>query len=206
VQLRPRRSILLAMGRPCSICAHPERESIDRALLEATGFRVLSTRYRVTSASLLRHRDRHLPATAARSVESAALVQVPVEVKIITTPTAPTLELPAPAQAPASETKADPPQGLDALAQLRAINGACLEVLRKARADGQPRILLQAVDRISRQIELQARILGQINEAATISVAISPEWHGIRQRVLDALRPHAEARLAVVEALKGLEA
>jgi hypothetical protein len=191
------------MGRPCSICAHPERDSIDRALLEATGFRVLSNRFRVTSASLLRHRDRHLSAPTARSVAREA---VPAESP---NPTAPVLAEPSRLQMPdppkaVAESKPDAQQGLDALQQLRAINGACLEVLRQARTGGQPRILLQAVDRIGRQIELQAKLLGQINENATINVAILPEWQGLRQRVLDALRPHPAARLAVVEALKEL--
>lgn len=87
--------------------------------------------------------------------------------------------------------------------QLKAINAACLEVLRQARADGKHSILLRAVDRIARQIELQARLLGQIQETQTVNVAILPEWQGVRQRVLEALRPYPEAREAVVRALKG---
>ncbi|MDY7091580.1 MAG: hypothetical protein SX243_01270 [Acidobacteriota bacterium] len=91
---------------------------------------------------------------------------------------------------------------LDVMQQLKAINAACLEVLRQARTDGKHAILLRAVDRIARQIELQARLLGQIDERTTVNVAVLPEWHGLRQVVLDALRPYPEARQAVAEALR----
>ncbi|MCP4545449.1 MAG: hypothetical protein GY835_03145, partial [bacterium] len=81
---------------------------------------------------------------------------------------------------------------------------ACLEVLKRARADGKDSTLLRAVDRIHKQIELQARLLGEIQEAqTTVNVAVLPEWHGIRQVVIEALHPYPEARLAVVRALKG---
>ena len=116
----------------------------------------------------------------------------------------------APATPQASQTEPSPPKesgkeqvAIDALQQLRAINAACLEVLRKARAEGQPLILLRAVDRIAKQIELQAKLLGQIEESTMINVAVLPEWHGVRQLVINALQPHPEARQAVALALKG---
>ncbi|NJL26521.1 MAG: hypothetical protein HC897_00935 [Thermoanaerobaculia bacterium] len=92
---------------------------------------------------------------------------------------------------------------IDVLAQLRAINGVCLEVLNKARAAENHSMLLRAVDRIAKQIELQARLLGDLQDGQTVNVAILPEWHGIRQRILDALRPFPEARFAVAQALNG---
>ncbi len=91
---------------------------------------------------------------------------------------------------------------IDTVQQLRAINAACLEVLREARTNGQPLILLRAVDRIARQIELQAKLLGQIQEGTTVNVAVMPEWHGLRQTVLDALSPFPEARAAIANALR----
>jgi len=49
----------------------------------------------------------------------------------------------------------------------------------------------------------KAKLLGQIQDGATVNVAVLPEWHGIRQQILEALRPYPEARLAVVQALRG---
>ncbi len=85
--------------------------------------------------------------------------------------------------------------------RLKAINAACLEVLKEARSDKKHVLSLRAVDRIARQIELQAKLLGDINDGATVNIAILPEWHGIRNAVLEALRPYPEARLAVGRAL-----
>ena len=87
-------------------------------------------------------------------------------------------------------------QAIDVVQQLKAINAACLEVLKKARADGKHALSLRAVDRIAKQIELQAKLLGDIQDGQTVNIAIMPEWHGIRQVVADALRPHPEASLA----------
>ena len=98
----------------------------------------------------------------------------------------------------------DSRQAIDIIQQLRVVNAATLEVVKKARADGKDSTLLRAVDRIHKQIELQARLLGEIQEAqTTVNVAVLPEWHGIRQVVIEALHPYPEARLAVVRALKG---
>ena len=48
-----------------------------------------------------------------------------------------------------------------------------------------------------------SRLLGQIQEGHTINVAVLPEWHGIRQQILEAPHPYPEARLAVAQALQG---
>lgn len=93
-------------------------------------------------------------------------------------------------------------QALDVLRQLKAINAACLEILQKSRADGKHSISLGAVDRIHRQIELQAKLLGELQEAAPqVNVLIAPEWHEVRIAVLQALVRYPEARAAVAEVL-----
>ena len=97
-------------------------------------------------------------------------------------------------------------EALDIVAQLRAVNAACLEVLKRARADGKDATLLRAVDRIHRQIEIQARLLGEIQDGPTVNIAVMTEWHGIRQVVADALRPYPEASLAVAGALRDADA
>ena len=88
--------------------------------------------------------------------------------------------------------------------QLKVVNAACLEVLRKARADAKQTTLLQAVDRIHRQITLQAQLLGGSAEDTSEADSIQAQWPHIRQVVIDALRPFPEARIAVAEALSHL--
>jgi hypothetical protein len=93
-------------------------------------------------------------------------------------------------------------QAIDVVRQLKAINSACLEVLQKSRADGKHSISLRAVDRIHRQIELQAKLLGELQETGpTVNVLIAPEWQEVRVNVLQALTPYPEARSAVARVL-----
>lgn len=171
------------MPRPCSVCTRADRAAIDQALLDAgTSYRAVAERFGISPPAMFRHRKDHLAkGIAANSATDGHRDASPA--------------------APNDDRREQ--VAIDALQQLRAINAACLEVLRKARADGQSLILLRAVDRIARQIDLQAKLLGQIEESAVINVAILSEWHAIRQLVIDALRPHPEARQAVAVALKG---
>ena len=65
--------------------------------------------------------------------------------------------------------------------------------------------MLLAVDRVTRQLEFQARLIGQIDERPTITLVQSTEWTVVRSALLVALAPFPDARLAVVNALTGLQ-
>jgi hypothetical protein len=177
------------MGRPCTTCSHPERYEIDRALVEFVPYRKLSARYGISAASLSRHRKGHLPAHLARSLEAQEARRF--------------AKLGAHQAARAEDNSR---QALDVVQQLKIINSACLEVLKNAREAKRDGTLLQAVDRIHRQIELQARLLGDLESGPQVNVLLAPEWTEVRQAVFVALAPHPEARAAVAEALKALPA
>ncbi len=50
------------MPRPCTICTHPQREEIDKALVEGKqAFTSLATLYDVSEIALRRHKKNHLP-------------------------------------------------------------------------------------------------------------------------------------------------
>ena len=89
--------------------------------------------------------------------------------------------------------------------QLKAINGATLAILKEARADKDGELALKAVDRIQRQLELQAKLLGELQQEGTINVTVSPEWVSLRAVILSAVTPYPEAARAVVMALAGPE-
>lgn len=76
-------------------------------------------------------------------------------------------------------------------------------MLQKARESEKHSLSLQAVDRIHRQIEPQAKLLGELQDGGgpQVNVLIAPEWQEVRVVVLQALGPYPEARAAVVEAL-----
>jgi hypothetical protein len=97
-------------------------------------------------------------------------------------------------------------QALDVVAQLKAINSASLQVLADARRAGDGELALKAVDRVFRQIELQAKLLGELDDRPVVNVLLAPEWLQLRGALLSALTPYADARMAVAGALASLEA
>ncbi|HET8626390.1 MAG TPA: hypothetical protein VFL91_03175, partial [Thermomicrobiales bacterium] len=60
-------------------------------------------------------------------------------------------------------------------------------------------LALKALDRIERQITLQAKLLGEIDRPANL--AGSEEWAALRAKIVEALAPFPAARAAVLEAL-----
>ena len=59
------------MARTCTICSHPEREAIDRALVEGQSTGKLAGRYRtLDERAIRRHRSNHLPTALARAREA----------------------------------------------------------------------------------------------------------------------------------------
>ncbi len=100
----------------------------------------------------------------------------------------------------------DVAHAIDVVGQLRAINAATLAVLANARKVGDGDLALKAVDRVQRQIELQAKLLGELDERPQVVLANAPEWLQVRTVLLDALRPHPEERQAVAARLVALEA
>lgn len=93
----------------------------------------------------------------------------------------------------------------DLVKQLKDINRASREVLKDARDSKDHGLMLRAVDRVYRQIELQAKLLGDLAAQPVVSVLLSPQWIEIRAVMLDALGPFPKARKAVVTALGKLK-
>jgi hypothetical protein len=174
------------MGRPCVTCTHPKRYEIEKGLVEGIPYRILTEKYGPSSASLSRHRNEHLPAHLAKAHQSE-------QAKRLTK-----LE-----DRHAARVEGNTHQALDVVQQLRAINSACLEVLQKSRDDGKHSLSLQAVDRIHRQLELQAKLLGELQETGPqVNVLVAPEWREIKVTILAALSPFPEARSAISKVLQ----
>ena len=155
------------MPQSCSICTHPQRAEIEKALVAGEALRDIAGRCPVSRSALHRHKQDHLPAHLAKAHEEESIGQA-----------------------------------IDVVRQLKAINAACLEILQSSRADKKHSISLRAVDRIQKQIELQARLIGELQDSGpTVNVLIAPEWQEVRVNVLQALTPYPEARSAVAQVL-----
>lgn len=154
------------MTRACSVCAHPERHAIDKALVAGGALRDIAGRYGLTKSAVERHKAAHLPVALVRG-----------------------------------EAAREAAHALDVVQQLRTINGAALTVLRDARAAGDGDLALKAIDRILKQIELQAKLLGDLDERPVVNILVAPEWRALRGRIVVALAAHPAARLALAEVL-----
>jgi hypothetical protein len=67
-------------------------------------------------------------------------------------------------------------------------------------------LVLKTAARLQPQIELLARLIGELDEKPQVNILVSPEWIAVRAAVLEALAPHPEARAAVAGRLLQLEA
>jgi hypothetical protein len=57
------------MARPCTVCASPNREAIDEALVEGRAHTRIAAEYDVDRSSVRRHAQNHLPIVLARVTE-----------------------------------------------------------------------------------------------------------------------------------------
>ncbi len=175
-------------GRNCSVCTHEGRANIDRALVAGQTLRSVSLCYGMSATALFRHKSEHLPALLGEGLRQRDVHAAETAAEAV--------------RQEAREAR----QALDVVQQLKAINSATLQILMDAGEAGDPGTALRAIDRIQRQIELQAKLLGELDESPKVAVMLSPEWLQVRTTLLHALQPHPEAKFAVAGALARLDA
>ena len=90
------------------------------------------------------------------------------------------------------------------LSRLRELNQETAAILKEARKEGSRdnELALKAIARVEKQIELEGRLLGELNERPQVNLYLSSEWLELRALIVMALEPHQEARDAVLRALE----
>ncbi len=91
----------------------------------------------------------------------------------------------------------------DLLGRVRGLQSRTLGILDKAEAAGDLRTALGAVREARGNVELLAKLLGELDERP-VNVLISPEWLELRAVVVGALESHPDAREAVLRAVEGV--
>ncbi len=91
----------------------------------------------------------------------------------------------------------------DLLKQVRALQAKTLNLLLKAESAGDLRTALQGVREARGNVELLAKLSGELDERPVVNVLVSPEWLELRAVIVGALEPHREARDAVLRAIQG---
>ena len=94
----------------------------------------------------------------------------------------------------------------DLLGRLLELVDETREVLAAAKAEKSHALVLQAIARAEKQIELQARLAGELRDAPTVNVFVSAEWRAAESAILAALQPHPAIRVKVADALARLTA
>ncbi|MDD1695114.1 MAG: hypothetical protein LUQ71_10360 [Methanoregula sp.] len=89
---------------------------------------------------------------------------------------------------------------LDAVKQLRDINTDALAILKTAKDNKTPTgqyLALAAIDRIQRQLELQAKLLGDLPDGPTINITlVQNQFAEFKTAVLGVMCPECQRRLA----------
>jgi hypothetical protein len=155
------------MPRSCTVCEHPEREVIDRALVGEGSNRSVASLFGVSESAVRRHKSNHLPAklVMAQAVEEVA--------------------------------EAD-----HLLDQVRSLQARTLAILEAAERSNQHRTALSAIREARSNLELLAKLLGELDDRPQINLLVSAEWLELRAMIVGALEPHPDARGAVLRALE----
>ena len=89
------------------------------------------------------------------------------------------------------------------LEQVRDLQGRALAILGKAETAGDLRTALGAIREARGNLELLAKLLGELDDRPQVNILVSPEWLELRTVIVAALEPHPQARGAVLRALEG---
>lgn len=192
------------MARPCSICIHPKREAIESALVGLMPYRTVAAKFGLPPRSVITHKNDHLPAKLAKTSKPTARAvphhaapgSAPVEVTEIASAdrlidqvvglTSRALALltmveqgapPPPPAEPGATSGPAPPPSIDFK--------AAASLLREGRSC----------------LELQAKMLGQIQSGARVEIHMSPDWAALRAVMISALAPHPAALADLASAL-----
>ncbi len=89
------------------------------------------------------------------------------------------------------------------LDEVRSLHARTLRILASAEAAGDASTALRALREARGGLELLAKLLGELDEAPTVNVAVGSDWPVLRSTILAALEPFPDARAALSRALAG---
>ncbi len=100
-----------------------------------------------------------------------------------------------------AQDAAEVAQADNLLEQVKSLQARALTILDKAEASGDLRTALSAIREARGNLELLAKLLGELQQEGTVNVLVAPEWLSLRAVVVEALAPYPQAREAVLGAL-----
>jgi hypothetical protein len=164
------------MPRTCTVCSHPERTTIDEALISGgEALRTIADQWSVSKTALIRHKTDHLPAHLAAAHDAAEVVR--------------------------ADSLLDQVRALQAktLAILQKAEGAG-DLRTATAAIGQARQNLDLLGRLAGELRT-----GE-GTTVNVGVFASAGFGEVQVALFRALAPFPEARVAVASALKAIGA
>ena len=110
-----------------------------------------------------------------------------------------------PAKLVMAEKAAEVAEADTLLDQVKNLQGRAYAILDKAEEAGELRTALSAIREARGNLELLAKLLGELDERPVVNLNVSPEWLELRALIVTALEPHPAALSAVVGALEGTD-
>jgi hypothetical protein len=92
-------------------------------------------------------------------------------------------------------------EGLNVVNALTTSHEKTLEILADSLNEGDRRIALLAIQTENKQLELMAKLTGQLNEAPQLNILMNPEFMRLKSVILTTLAPYPDARLKLSERL-----
>ena len=110
-----------------------------------------------------------------------------------------------PAKLVMAEKAAQVAEADDLLEQVGDLQRRALAILDRAEEVGELKTALSAIREARGNLELLAKLLGELDERPVVNLNVSPEWLELRTVIVTALEPHPEAMSTVVGALEGTD-
>ena len=107
-----------------------------------------------------------------------------------------------PAKLVLAEQAAEVAEADGLLDQVGDLQRRALAILDSAEQSGELRTALGAIREARGNLELLAKLLGELDERPVVNLNVSPEWMELRAVIVGALEPHSEAKYAVLSALE----
>ena len=93
----------------------------------------------------------------------------------------------------------------DLLRHLSSLQSKTLGILRTAEGSGELRTALSAIREARGNLELLAKLSGELRQEGTVNLHLSPEYLEVRTAILVAVEPYPEAARAIGRAMLGIE-
>ncbi len=108
-----------------------------------------------------------------------------------------------PAKLVLAEKAAEVAEAGDLLSQVQGLQARTLAILEAAEASSEHRTALGAIREARSNLELLAKLLGELDERPVVNVLVSPQWLELRATIVTALERHPQARESVLRAVDG---